>query len=202
MLAWMHYDVVVIGAGAAGLMCAIEAGKRGRSVLVLERNDRVGRRDPHFRRRALQLHQPLRLAGAVHLGQPELLPLRPRPLHAGRLHRAGRAARHRLSREEARPAVLRRQRPPDRRHAARRMRRRGRRDRCDCEVWDVGVSNRRRPTRRFELETSLGDFACESLVVATGGLSIPKMGATDFGAAAGASSSASRCGRRGPASCH
>lgn len=33
-----HYDVVVIGAGAAGMMCAIEAGKRGRSVLVLEHN--------------------------------------------------------------------------------------------------------------------------------------------------------------------
>ena len=31
-----HYDVVIIGAGAAGLMCAIEAGKRGRSVLLLD----------------------------------------------------------------------------------------------------------------------------------------------------------------------
>ncbi|MEX1274609.1 MAG: FAD-dependent oxidoreductase, partial [Bacteroidota bacterium] len=32
----MNYDVIIIGAGAAGLMCAIEAGKRGRSVLLLE----------------------------------------------------------------------------------------------------------------------------------------------------------------------
>src|SRR6266550_209049 len=38
------YDVVIIGAGAAGLMCAIEAGKRGRSVLVLERNDTPGKK--------------------------------------------------------------------------------------------------------------------------------------------------------------
>src|SRR5215469_7737150 len=38
------YDVVIIGAGAAGLMCAIEAGKRGRSVLVLERNESVGKK--------------------------------------------------------------------------------------------------------------------------------------------------------------
>src|SRR5688572_18092530 len=38
------YDVVIIGAGAAGLMCAIEAGKRGRSVLVLERNEAVGKK--------------------------------------------------------------------------------------------------------------------------------------------------------------
>src|SRR5262245_57762543 len=39
-----RYDVIVLGAGAAGLMCAIEAGKRGRSVLVLEHNDRVGKK--------------------------------------------------------------------------------------------------------------------------------------------------------------
>ena len=37
-------DVIVIGAGAAGLMCAIEAGKRGRSVTVLEHNDHVGKK--------------------------------------------------------------------------------------------------------------------------------------------------------------
>src|SRR5215467_846347 len=36
--------VVVVGAGAAGLMCAIEAGKRGRRVVVLEHNDRIGRK--------------------------------------------------------------------------------------------------------------------------------------------------------------
>src|SRR5207249_7965953 len=35
-------DVLVLGAGAAGLMCAIEAGKRGRSVVVLERNRKIG----------------------------------------------------------------------------------------------------------------------------------------------------------------
>ena len=38
------YDAVVLGAGAAGLMCAIEAGKRGRRVLVLEHADRVGKK--------------------------------------------------------------------------------------------------------------------------------------------------------------
>lgn len=31
-----HYEVVIIGAGAAGLMCAAEAGKRGRSVLIVD----------------------------------------------------------------------------------------------------------------------------------------------------------------------
>ena len=39
-----NIDVVIIGAGAAGLMCAIEAGKRGRRVLVLEHNNQVGKK--------------------------------------------------------------------------------------------------------------------------------------------------------------
>src|ERR1700746_2329107 len=38
------YDAVILGAGAAGLLCAIEAGKRGRRVLVLERADRIGKK--------------------------------------------------------------------------------------------------------------------------------------------------------------
>src|SRR5580765_8061691 len=40
----MNYDVIVLGGGAAGLMCAIEAGKRGRSVLVLEHSERLGKK--------------------------------------------------------------------------------------------------------------------------------------------------------------
>ena len=47
----------MLGAGAAGLMCASVAGQRGRSVLVLEQA-RHRRENPHFRRRALQFHQP------------------------------------------------------------------------------------------------------------------------------------------------
>ena len=39
-----EYNVIILGAGAAGLMCAIEAGKRGRRVLVLERADRIGKK--------------------------------------------------------------------------------------------------------------------------------------------------------------
>src|SRR4051812_36282223 len=40
----MTYDVAILGGGAAGLMCAIEAGKRGRSVAVLERNESAGKK--------------------------------------------------------------------------------------------------------------------------------------------------------------
>ncbi len=39
-----NFDVVVVGAGAAGMMCAIEAGKRGRSVLVLEKAEKIGKK--------------------------------------------------------------------------------------------------------------------------------------------------------------
>ncbi|MDO7651129.1 MAG: NAD(P)/FAD-dependent oxidoreductase, partial [Gammaproteobacteria bacterium] len=35
-----HYDVIILGAGAAGLMCAITAGKRGKTVLVLEKSNK------------------------------------------------------------------------------------------------------------------------------------------------------------------
>ena len=38
------YDVIILGAGAAGLMCAIEAGKRGRRVVVLERAEGIGKK--------------------------------------------------------------------------------------------------------------------------------------------------------------
>ncbi len=37
-------DAIILGGGAAGLMCAIEAGKRGRRVAVLERADRLGKK--------------------------------------------------------------------------------------------------------------------------------------------------------------
>ena len=40
----MRRDVIIIGAGAAGLFCAIEAGQRGRSVLVIEHAERVGKK--------------------------------------------------------------------------------------------------------------------------------------------------------------
>ena len=38
------YDVIIIGAGAAGLMCGIEAGKRGRKVLILDKADKIGKK--------------------------------------------------------------------------------------------------------------------------------------------------------------
>ena len=137
---------------------------------------KVGREDPHLRRRALQLHQPRLRAGALPVRQPGLLPLGAGALHARRLHRAGAAPRHRLPREAPRPAVLRRLGRADHRHAAGRMRRRRgaalaalRRARCG------------RPRRASSSTPAAAASARAQLVVATGGLSIPKIGATDFG---------------------
>lgn len=79
----MPYDVIILGAGAAGLFCAFHAARRGRRVLVLENNDRPGRKilisgggrcnftnrdsrpecflsaNPHFARSALARYKPL-----------------------------------------------------------------------------------------------------------------------------------------------
>ena len=108
----------MLGAGAAGLMCAAVAGQRGRSVLLLEQARHPGREDPHFRRRALQFYQPAHEPGEFSVGQSALLPLGAERLHPARLHCAGRELRHRLSREDARAIVLRRLVAADRRHAA------------------------------------------------------------------------------------
>ena len=40
----MHFDVIIIGAGAAGMMCAAQAGQRGRRVLLIEHTDKLGER--------------------------------------------------------------------------------------------------------------------------------------------------------------
>ena len=40
-----HFDVIIIGAGAAGMMCAIESGKRGKSVLLLDHSKKIGEKN-------------------------------------------------------------------------------------------------------------------------------------------------------------
>ena len=80
------FDVLILGGGAAGLMAAIEAGRRGRRVAVLERAERPGQKDPHLRRRPLQLHQPALAARQFPLRQSPLRQIRAGALHARRFH--------------------------------------------------------------------------------------------------------------------
>src|SRR3954451_22194915 len=169
----MRFDVAVVGAGAAGLMCAIEAGKRGRRVVVVEHNAQAGRKilisgggrcnftnlhttagnflsaNPHFVKSALARYTP---ADFIALVERHGIPYHEKTLGQLFCDRSARDIVGMLEREC---------------DAA------GARIETGCKVRSVAGS--------FELDTTGGPIECSSLVVATGGLSIPKMGATPFG---------------------
>ncbi len=169
-------DVVIIGAGASGLMCAIEAGKRGRKVLVVDHANKAGKKilmsgggrcnftnysiepdnfishNPHFCKSALRRYSQWDFLALI--GRYQI------PFHE-RDH-------GQLFCDESAKDIL---------------------DMLLTECGKAGVVvqlNTRidtieRLADRFHVKTSQGDFTGQSLVVATGGLSIPKMGATPFG---------------------
>ena len=174
-----EWDVIVIGAGAAGLFCASEAGKRGRKVLVIEHADRVGKkiaisgggrcnftntgtspdnfvsRNPHFCKSALARYTP---ADFISLVEKHGIAYHEKKL--GQLFCNGSAQQiiDMLLRECHEAAVE---------------------IRCGCQVHQVD----REPAaeRSFRLQTNQGTFHSSSVVIATGGLSIAPLGATDFG---------------------
>src|SRR5437870_4623967 len=168
-------DVIIIGAGAAGLMCAIEAGKRGRSVIVLERNDAVGKK--------------IRISGGGRCNftnlhtSPENFISENRSFHKSALARfrpedfIALIKRHRIAYHEKKLGQLfcdgSSQQVIDMLKAecaavkARIV--------LNCRVESIDKRE------RFILHTNVGHFECSSLVIATGGLSLPKLGATSFG---------------------
>ncbi|XYK82444.1 MAG: NAD(P)/FAD-dependent oxidoreductase [Labrenzia sp.] len=169
-------DVLVLGGGAAGLMCAIEAAKRGRQVLVLD----------HAKRPA----DKIRISGGgrcnftnVHCSPANFLSQNPR-FCVSALKRytqqdfLGLVEKHRISWHEKTLGQL----------------------FCDNSAKDIiqmllseleaaggvlqletSISAVSKPDARFSVATSKGPVRAKSLVVATGGPSIPKMGATGFG---------------------
>jgi predicted Rossmann fold flavoprotein len=171
-------DVVVLGAGAAGMMCAFEAGKRGRRVLLLEHSERVGRKilisgggrcnftnvgtkaenflseNPHFAKSALARFTPKDFIALV-----EKYGIKYHEKTLGQLFcdDSARLIVAMLEKECAEARVE---------------------TRCGVTVAAV---RRGADAAGFVVETSAGNFACASVVVATGGLSIPAMGATGFG---------------------
>ena len=185
----MQYDVVVLGAGAAGMMCAFEAGKRGRRVLLLEHGERVGRKilisgggrcnftnvrtkaenflseNPHFAKSALARFTPRDFVALV-----EKHGIKYHEKTLGQLFCDDSAKQivAMLERECAEASVE---------------------TRCGVTVRAIrraqasdanpGVPNSSQA--RFVVETNSGNIACASVVVATGGLSIPAMGATGIG---------------------
>lgn len=192
-------DVIIIGGGAAGLFCAIEAGKRGRKVTVLEHADRIGKkiaisgggrcnftnlhttadnfisRNPHFCKSALARYTP---ADFVSLVEKHGISYHEKKL--GQLFCDGSSAQiiEMLLKEAAEAgvqircgSVIRAVRTV---HACANdeLKRDNGRDNADGSERQLAL---------FEVETSKGVINAQSLVVATGGLSIPRLGATDFG---------------------
>jgi len=169
-------DVIIIGAGASGLMCAIEAGKRGRKVLVLDHANKAGKKilmsgggrcnftnysiepgnyishNPHFCKSALSRYTQWDFLALI--GRYQI------PFHErdhGQLFCNDSA-------KDILELLL-----------------------AECDKAGVvvqlntHVDSVERLTDLFHLKTNNGNFSCQSLVVATGGLSIPKMGATPLG---------------------
>ena len=171
----MRFDVIVIGGGAAGLFCALTAGRRGRRVAVLEHNDRVGKKirisgggrcnftntdtspanfisaNPHFCKSALARYTPADFVALVESHRIDYYEKK-----AGQLFCTGSAQQiiDMLVEECQRASVE---------------------IVCGCQVRGVAGPG------SWRVETGRGDFEAESIVVATGGLSIPTLGSTDFG---------------------
>jgi predicted Rossmann fold flavoprotein len=168
-------DVVVIGGGAAGLFCAIEAGKRGRRVLVLEHSDRVCKKiaisgggrcnftntytrpdnfvsaNPHFCKSALARYTP---ADFIALVSKHGIKYHEKKLGQLFCDESSQQIIDMLLQECAGAGVE---------------------IRCGCQVRSISHD------QSFTLETNQGRFVSSSLVIATGGLSIAPLGATDFG---------------------
>lgn len=184
------FDVIVIGAGAAGLMCASEAGKRGRRVCVLEHAAKIGKKilisgggrcnftnlntapenylseNPHFCKSALTRYTAQDFVAMV--------------------------KRHRISYHEKKLGQL--FCDDSARRIVEMLETECRNAKVEiytnCTVRSVKQNpsnetakqaNAKEAKSGYTVETEQGIWRSESLVIATGGVSIPKMGATDFG---------------------
>jgi len=169
------FDALILGGGAAGLMCAIEAGKRGRRVAVLEHADRLGKKilisgggrcnftnihcrsenfisaNPHFAKSALARFTPADFVALV-----EKHRIRYHEKKLGQLFCDGSAREIvTLLEEECRAANV-------------------------TIVLNAKIREVIRETE-FKVRTATAEFSAPLVVVATGGVSIPKIGATPFG---------------------
>jgi predicted Rossmann fold flavoprotein len=170
-----HFDALILGGGAAGLMCALEAGKLGRRVALLEHADRLGKKilisgggrcnftnihcrpenflssNPHFAKSALAGYPP---AEFIALVEKHRIPYHEKTL--GQLF-CDRSARDILTMLE---------------------------EECRTAGVSIFLSTKIQEVTRtteFVAHTANAEFRAPALVVATGGLSVPKMGATSLG---------------------
>ena len=170
-----HFDALILGGGAAGLMCAIEAGKRGRRVAVLDHADRLGKKilisgggrcnftnlhcrsenflsgNPHFAKSLLARYTP---ADFIALVEKHRIPYHEKTL--GQLF-CDRSARDIMGMLE---------------------------EECRAASVSIFLNTRIQEVSRtsgFVVSANHVEFHAPAVVVATGGLSIPKIGATSFG---------------------
>ena len=169
------YDAIIIGAGAAGLMAAIHAGAGGKKALIIEHTAKIGEKirisgggrcnftninttsknflchNPHFVKSALSQYTQ---SDFINLVESYNIAYHEKTL--GQLFCDG-------SSKQIINMLL---------------------DECkkynvtiqtECSVTDISKND------KFNLESNVGTFLCDSLIIATGGLSIPKIGASDFG---------------------
>jgi predicted Rossmann fold flavoprotein len=171
-----HHDVIIIGAGAAGLMCAATAGYRGRDVLVLDNAKQAGKKilisgggrcnftnqkvepqqficgNPHFVKSALARY---RSSDFIELVERHGIEYHERD--HGQL----------FCNDSAKEIVTMLMTECEWAGAKVKLR---------TEILSVSKTE-----AGFNLNTSNGDLSCDSLVIATGGLSMPKLGATPYG---------------------
>lgn len=171
-----HFDVAVIGAGAAGMMCAAVAGQRGKSVVLIDHATRLAEKirisgggrcnftninagpqnflseNPHFCKSALSRYTPQDFLGLI------------------KKHRIAYHEKHKgqLFCDDSSEQIIQMLR-------------------AECMAGDVSwrmpckVGSLRKEGEGFVIATDGGDIHARNVVVATGGLSIPKIGATDIG---------------------
>jgi len=169
------FDAVVLGTGAAGLMCAIEAGKRGRRVAVMERAEKIGKKilisgggrcnftnlyctpenfisaNPHFAKSALARYTPMDFISLV---EKHRISYHEKTLGQLFCDRAANDITEMLEEE------------------------------CLAAGVKIFLNQRVKEisrTTEFVVRAEGEEFRAPALAVATGGLSIPKMGATSFG---------------------
>lgn len=181
-----HYEIIVLGAGAAGLMCAITAANRGRRVLVLEKSNKPGKKilmsgggrcnftnlyvepenyiseNPHFCKSALSSYSQWDFISLVEEHQ---IP------HSERKH--GQL----FCRDSAKEILA---------MLLNLCRQAGVEIRNRVEVSDVSpisksLTEGEPATHRYKLKTETSTFICDSLIIATGALSIPTLGGSAFG---------------------
>ena len=171
----MKFDAIIIGGGAAGLFCALTAGQRGKRVAVLEHNETVGRKieisgggrcnftNVHTSEdNYLSANADFCRSALARFSPGDFLALMDKHGIAYHEKKLGQQFCNGSSREIVRMLLA-------------ECADGGVEIRCGCRVEAVSRSG------AFELSTSLGDFSCDALVVATGGLSFERLGATDFG---------------------